>query len=139
MEPKKILITGGLWYIGSHTAALFSQAGYDIVLLDNLSNTHKDEVLSSLKILTNKDLPFYEGDVRDYDFLDNHQLALAVGAAFNKSCYNGYDHGFGVCNIEFKYTYSLTMKNFTLPLSVAFITNPVYNKSHVNFKASFVF
>ena len=74
-----------------------------------------------------------------YDFLDNHQLALAVGAAFNKSCYNGYDHGFGVCNIEFKYTYSLTMKNFTLPLSVAFITNPVYNKSHVNFKASFVF
>ena len=70
MEPKKILITGGLWYIGSHTATLFSQAGYDVVLLDNLSNTHKDEVLSSLKILTNKDLPFYEGDVRDYDFLD---------------------------------------------------------------------
>ena len=61
MEPKKILITGGLWYIGSHTATLFSQAGYDVVLLDNLSNTHKDEVLSSLKILTNKDLPFYEG------------------------------------------------------------------------------
>ena len=70
MEPKKILITGGLWYIGSHTAVLFSQAGYDIVLLDNLSNTHKDEVLSSLKILTNKDIPFVEGDVRDYDFLD---------------------------------------------------------------------
>ena len=39
-------------------------------MLDNLSNTHKDQVLSSLKILTWKDLTFYEGDVRDYDFLD---------------------------------------------------------------------
>ena len=74
-----------------------------------------------------------------YDFLNDHQLALAVGAAFNKSCYNGYDHRFGVCNIELKYTYNVAMKNFTLPLSVAFITNPVYNKSHINFKASFAF
>ena len=74
-----------------------------------------------------------------YDFLDNHQLALAVGAAFNKSCYNGYDHGFGVCNIELKYTYNVAMKNFTLPLSVAYIINPVYEKSHVNFIAKFAF
>lgn len=74
-----------------------------------------------------------------YDFLDDHQLALAVGAAFNKSCYNGYEHGFGVCNVELKYTYNVAMKNFTLPLSVAYIINPVYEKSHVNFKASFAF
>ena len=74
-----------------------------------------------------------------YDFLHDHQLALAVGAAFNKSCYNGYVHNFGICNVELKYTYNLAIKNFTLPLSVAYITNPVYEKSHVNFKASFVF
>ncbi len=74
-----------------------------------------------------------------YDFLDDHQIALAVGAAFNKSCYNGYEHGFGVCNIELKYTYSLAIKNFALPLSVMYIINPVYEKSHVNFKASFSF
>ncbi|MBQ9554476.1 GDP-mannose 4,6-dehydratase [bacterium] len=49
---------------------LFSQAGYEVVLLDNLSNTHKDQVLSSLKILTGKDLKCYEGDVRNYEFLD---------------------------------------------------------------------
>lgn len=74
-----------------------------------------------------------------YDFLHDHQLALAVGAAFNKSCYNGYVHNFGICNVELKYTYNLAIKNFTLPLSVAYITNPVYEKSHVNFKASFAF
>lgn len=74
-----------------------------------------------------------------YDFLNDHSLALAVGAAFNKSCYNGYDHDFSVCNIELKYTYSLAMKNLTLPLSVAYIINPVYEKSHVNLTASFSF
>lgn len=74
-----------------------------------------------------------------YDFLNDHSLALALGAAFNKSCYNCYEHGFGICNIELKYTYNVAMKNFTLPLSVAYIINPVYEKSHVNFKASFVF
>lgn len=74
-----------------------------------------------------------------YDFLYEHRLGLAVGAAFNQSCYNGYEHHFSICNIELKYTYNLAMKNFTLPLSVAYIINPVYEKSHVNFTASFAF
>ena len=74
-----------------------------------------------------------------YDFFDDHKLSLAVGTAFNKSCYNGYDHHFSVCNIELKYTYNIRMKKFTLPLSAAYILNPVYKKSHVNFIASFAF
>ena len=75
-----------------------------------------------------------------YDFQENHQLGLAVGAAFNKSCYNGYEHNFSICNIELKYTYSLKLKNdFTMPLSVAYITNPVCEKSHVNFITSLTF
>ena len=74
-----------------------------------------------------------------YDFLNDHSLGLAVGAAFNKSCYNGYIHDFSVCNIELKYTYNLAMKSLTLPLSVAYIINPVYEKSHVNLTASFSF
>ena len=74
-----------------------------------------------------------------YDFLNDHRLALTLGAAFNKSCYNGYEHDFGICNIELKYTYSLLMKNYSLPLSVAYIINPVYEKSHVNLTASFSF
>lgn len=74
-----------------------------------------------------------------YDFQNDHRIGLAVGAAFNKSCYNGYEHDFSVCNIELKYTYSLAMKSLTLPLSVAYIINPVYEKSHVNLTASFAF
>lgn len=74
-----------------------------------------------------------------YDFLNDHSIGLAVGAAFNKSCYNGYEHDFTVCNVELKYTYSLAMKSLTLPLSVAYIINPVYEKSHVNLTASFAF
>ena len=74
-----------------------------------------------------------------YDFLNDHQIALAAGMSFNKSCYNGYVHDFSVCNIELKYTYNLAMKSLTLPLSVAYIINPVYEKSHVNLTASFSF
>ena len=50
-----------------------------------------------------------------------------------------YEHGFGICNVELKYTYNVAFKNFTLPLSVMYIINPVYEKAHVNFKASFAF
>ena len=74
-----------------------------------------------------------------YDFLNDHNLALAVGMAVNKSCYNGYEHDFSICSIELKYTYNLTLKTVALPLSVAYIINPVYEKSHVNLTASFAF
>lgn len=74
-----------------------------------------------------------------YDFLDDHSLSLALGAAFNPSCYNGYAGGFGVCNIELKYTYNLAISDFALPLSVAYIINPICNKSFVDFTASFAF
>lgn len=74
-----------------------------------------------------------------YDFLHDHRISLALGAAFNKSCYNGYDKNFSICNVELKYTYNLAIKDFTLPLSAMFIYNPVYNKAHVNFTASFAF
>lgn len=74
-----------------------------------------------------------------YSFWGEHCLALAVGATLNKSCYNGFAHDFSICNIELKYTYNVAMKNFTLPLSVGYIINPVYEKSYVNFIASFAF
>jgi hypothetical protein len=71
-----------------------------------------------------------------YDFLNDHRLSMAVGAALNKSCYNAYAHQFGVCNIELKYTYNFIVGSYTLPFSTAFIVNPVFNKTFVNFTAS---
>ena len=75
-----------------------------------------------------------------YDFLDNNRVSLAVGAALNKSCYNGYEKDFSVCNIEGKYTYNVKVKNdWNLPLSVSYIYNPVYDKTFVNFTANIAF
>lgn len=75
-----------------------------------------------------------------YDFLDQNRMALNVGAALNKSCYNNYEHDFSVCNIELKYTYTVPFKSgWSLPLNVAYIYNPVFDKSFVNFIASFSF
>lgn len=75
-----------------------------------------------------------------YDFLKNNRISLAVGAALNKSCYNGYEHDFSVCNIETKYTYNIVFKNdWTLPLGVSYIYNPVFDKSFVNFTACMAF
>lgn len=64
----KILVTGGLGYIGSHTSVELLDAGYDIVIIDNLSNS-KIEVVDKIKMITNKDFKFYEGDLRDKNIL----------------------------------------------------------------------
>ena len=75
-----------------------------------------------------------------YGFLNSNKVSLSVGTALNKSCYNGYAHDFSVCNLEFKYTYNLAFKNgWNLPLNVAYIYNPVFDKSFVNFTANFAF
>ncbi|GAB6190172.1 UDP-glucose 4-epimerase GalE [Marinitoga arctica] len=57
-----ILITGGAGYIGSHACVEFLNAGYEIVVLDNFSNS-KPEALKRIKELTGKDFKFYEVDL----------------------------------------------------------------------------
>jgi len=75
-----------------------------------------------------------------YDFLDQNRIALNVGAALNKSCYNDYEHDFSVCNLELKYTYTVPFKNgWSLPLNAAYIYNPVFDKSFINFSANLAF
>lgn len=75
-----------------------------------------------------------------YDFLYYNRLTLTVGAALNKSCYNGYEHNFSVCNLELKYTYNVTFKSgWDLPLNVAYVYNPVFDKSFVNFTINLAF
>ncbi len=62
----KILVTGGAGYIGSHTCVELLNAGYDIVVLDNLCNASKKS-LEVVRELTGKDFPFYEVDLLDYE------------------------------------------------------------------------
>lgn len=61
---KKILITGGSGYIGSHTAVELLNAGYEIVIIDNFSNS-KRETISNITKITNQTFAFYEGNVCD--------------------------------------------------------------------------
>jgi len=63
-----ILVTGGAGYIGSHTVIELDKAGFDVVIVDNFSNS-SPEVLNRLKTITGKDFPLYEGDILDRDFL----------------------------------------------------------------------
>lgn len=65
----KILITGGAGYIGSHTAVAFLNAGYDIVIIDNFSNS-KPESIRRIKQIAGKDFDFVRADLRDAAALD---------------------------------------------------------------------
>ena len=59
-----ILVTGGLGYIGSHTVVELLDNNYDVVIIDNLSNS-KIETLDKLKKITGKDIKYYQDDVCD--------------------------------------------------------------------------
>ena len=65
---NKILVTGGAGYIGSHTCIALHEAGYEIVVYDNLSNSSK-EAINRVSSLIGKPIEFIEGDIRDADSL----------------------------------------------------------------------
>ena len=66
---KKILVTGGMGYIGSHTVIQLYEAGYEPIIVDNLVNS-KPEVLNRIEKICGKRPLFYEYDVRDEENLN---------------------------------------------------------------------
>ena len=64
MSAEKILVTGGAGYIGSHACVELLQAGYDVVVIDNLSNS-KSESLARVERITGKTLNFVAADICD--------------------------------------------------------------------------
>ncbi len=60
---KKILVTGGLGFIGSHTVVELQNEGFEVIIIDDLSNTTLS-VLENIEAITNKKPIFYEADVR---------------------------------------------------------------------------
>lgn len=64
----KILVTGGLGYIGSHTVIEIVNSGHEVVIIDNLSNT-RIEVHAALEKLAGRSLPFYETDILNIEGL----------------------------------------------------------------------
>ena len=78
---SKVLVTGGAGYIGSHTCVELLNAGHDVVVLDNLSNSSK-EALNRVQTLTAKSVDFVEGDILDEVVLDqifqNYQIDAVI-------------------------------------------------------------
>ncbi|OLQ71294.1 UDP-glucose 4-epimerase GalE [Photobacterium proteolyticum] len=66
----RVLVTGGMGYIGSHTCVQMIEAGMTPIIVDNLYNSKKT-VLARIEKLTGVQPAFYEGDIRDRAFLDS--------------------------------------------------------------------
>ena len=65
----KILVTGGAGYIGSHTCIQLLNAGYEVLVVDNLANS-KEESLTRVQQITGKQLDFHKVDLLDRENLD---------------------------------------------------------------------
>jgi UDP-glucose 4-epimerase len=65
---NKILVTGGAGYIGTHTCIALHEAGYEVVVYDNLSNSSR-EAINRISTLIGQPIDFIEGDIRDANML----------------------------------------------------------------------
>lgn len=78
---KKILVTGGAGYIGSHTVIKLLESNYKVIVVDNLSNSSKSSI-EKIKQITNKELEFYKYDIRDFDkiksIFDKHNIDSVI-------------------------------------------------------------
>lgn len=88
LMAKKILLTGGAGYIGSHTAVELLQSGYEVIIADNFSNSSSD-VLDRIQQITQKSVLCYEIDVTDKDALVNifqeHEIDTVIHFAGYKA------------------------------------------------------
>ena len=78
----KILVTGGAGYIGSHTCIELLSAGYEVVVLDNFSNSSV-ESLARVQALAAKKLDFVEGDILDQQILDQIFKSHSIDAVIH--------------------------------------------------------
>lgn len=84
----KILVTGGTGFIGSHTVVELLDAGFEVVIIDNLYNSQAD-VIDKIKEITGKDVAFYENDCCDEAALEKifseHKIDAAIHFAGYKA------------------------------------------------------
>ena len=130
----KILVTGGTGFIGSHTVVELLNGGYEVIVIDNLSNS-KIDVVDKIKKITNKNFDFYEEDVCNKEalekiFKENKIDAVihfagykAVGESVEKPLMyyrNNLDSTFSLCEVMSKYG----CKNFVFSSSATVYGTP---------------
>ena len=78
----KILVTGGAGFIGSHTVVELQQADYEVVVLDNLSNS-SEKSLERVEAITGNKVPFYKADILDREALEEIFSKEDIGAVIH--------------------------------------------------------
>lgn len=133
---KTILITGATGYIGSHTCAVLIDAGYNVIGLDNFSNSSPG-VLECIEKLTNKKLNFVEGDLRDIPLLqglfnDNNVDAVIHFAAL-KSVKESVENPitYYETNLESLFKLTKTMIKFNVKKLVFSSSATVYGETSI--------
>ena len=91
----KVLVTGGAGYIGSHMCVELLQAGHDVVVVDNLSNS-TDTSLTRVQQITQKSLEFVQADLRDadalHDLFAHHDISAVLHFGGLKAVGESVDH-----------------------------------------------
>lgn len=77
-----ILVTGGAGFIGSHTVVELQEAGYDVIVLDNLSNS-SEKSLDRVEKITGRKVPFYKADILDREALEKVFSAHSIDAVIH--------------------------------------------------------
>lgn len=107
---KKILVTGGAGFIGSHTCVELLENGYEVIIMDNLCNS-KRESIEKIEELTGKSVKFYEVDMLDHDktseIFENNEITSvihfaglkAVGESVEKPLEYYYNNISGTLNL----------------------------------------
>ncbi len=94
-----ILVTGGCGYIGSHTVLELLNKNYDVVVVDNFSNS-SFESLKRVQELTGKTVTFYEADIRDEKKMDEIFLSHKVDAVIHFAAFKAVGES---CKLPLKY------------------------------------
>ena len=107
-----ILVTGGAGFIGSHTCVELLNAGYDVVVADNLYNA-SEKSLERVKKITGKDLKFYKADIRDKEAMneifEKEEIESVIHFAGLKACAEEKENTLlHILSLRLRYPVSLT-------------------------------
>ena len=137
-----ILVTGGAGYIGSHTCVELLEAGFNVIILDNLSNSNPN-VIERIEKIANKRVKLYVGDIRNHNILkkifSENRIDCVIHFAglksVNESCINPilyFDNNVSGTISLLKFMEKVSVKNFIFSSSATVYGNessPPYDES----------
>jgi len=144
---QNILVTGGLGYIGSHTVIDLLEKGYNVIILDNCSNS-SENIIDRIKLITKKNLSFYRIDICDNISLEKIFLKYHIHSIIHFAALKSIPDSFKNTEIYFKnnvggllnvldLAMKYNVKNFVFSSSAAIYSDknkfPVNENAKLNF------